>query len=74
MQIDDLIQDISQLDDVSYKLVCMQVARLRAGNLQYGPWSNDNRDMLSETLEEFLDATQYMMARLLQIKDKNDEM
>jgi len=66
----DFLADIFALGKTEREIIEMQVKRLKSGATQYGEWDpNDGRDYEQETLEELVDATQYLCAEMIRRRD-----
>ena len=65
----DLIKKIERLKKTEMEMISMQVDRLLVGHEQYGDWNRFNvSNLLSETIEEIMDALQYLTAILIATK------
>ena len=66
---DNLIKKIERLKKTEMEMISMQVDRLLVGYEQYGDWNKfDVPNLLGETIEEIMDALQYLTAILMVAK------
>ena len=70
---DEIADTLDRLTGDELLLVRLSVERLAAGRQTYGQWNvaGDRRDMDREALEEAIDLSHYIAARLLQTGRKS---